>query len=123
MHRDPRASPRRRIAFAGWLMSALLAGCGGVYQTVLPEQIEYACADNKILQVTRSPDAQSATVVIDGNAVTLMRAGSAAQEKYEDRNYALYLDGEKAMVEASGLVLYRQCVSRQPMWSAPRQRY
>ena len=117
-----RDAPAVSRILAGWALAALLAGCGGVYQTVLPQQIEYACADNKVLQVTRSPDAQAASVVIDGQPVTLMRAESAAQEKYADRDYALYLEGEKAMLEASGRVLYGPCISRQPMWSAPRQR-
>jgi len=112
-----------RVAVAGWLTAALLTGCGGVYETVLPPRIEYGCADNRVLQVARNLDGQSASVVIDGRPVTLMRAGSAAQEKYADRDYALYLDGEKAMLEASGRVLYGPCVSRQPLRSAPRNRY
>lgn len=122
MRRIPETPALGRF-IAAWVAGALLAGCGGVYQTVLPQQIEYACADNRVLQVTRSPDAQAASVVIDGRPVSLMRAASAAQEKYADRDYALYLEGERAMLEASGRVLYSGCISRQPMWSAPRQHY
>jgi membrane-bound inhibitor of C-type lysozyme len=101
---------------------ALLAGCAGVEDTVLPSRIDYACANNKVLQVARAQDARSAAAVIDGKQVVLSRADSAAQEKYSDGRYTLYLDGERAMLEDQGRVLYGPC-SAGPLPKAQRYRY
>ena len=101
---------------------ALLAGCAGVQDTVLPSRIDYACANNKVLQVARAQDARSAAAVIDGKQVVLSRADSAAQEKYSDGRYTLYLDGERAMLEEQGRVLYGPC-SAGPLPKAQRYRY
>ena len=102
----------------------LTAGCvvGGVEQTVLPARIDYACAGNKVLRVGRAPDGQRAAVQVDDKTVVLSRADSAAQEKYSDGNYALYLDGERAMLEHQGRVLFGPCASG-PLPIAPRERY
>jgi len=105
------------IAIAG-----LLAGCAGVEDTVLPSQINYACANNKSLQVSRAPDARSAAVMIEGRSVILARADSAAQEKYTNARYTLYLDGERAMLEDQGRVIYGPC-SAGPLPKAERYRY
>ena len=42
-------------------------------------------------------------------------ADSAAQEKYSNGRYSLYLDGERAMLEDDGLVLFGPCVSPVPL--------
>jgi membrane-bound inhibitor of C-type lysozyme len=102
---------------------AALAGCVGVSETVLPSQITYVCAGNKQLQVARAPDARIAAVVVEGNTITLMRAASAAQEKYSDGDYTLYLDGEKAILEYQSRVLFGPCTSPVPLPQTIRQRY
>ena len=91
----------------------LLTGCvgAGVDQTLLPMRIDYKCANNKVLSVQRAADASSAAVLIDNKPVIMQRAGSAAQEKYSDGSYALYLDGERAMLEKDGSVLFGPCMS------------
>ncbi len=106
------------------LVGLTLAGCAtGVPETALPQRVDYSCAGNKTLQVARSPDALAAAVLVDGKTVTLRRADSAAQEKYTDGDYALYLDGERAMLEFQGRVLFGPCLSVVPLPAYPRDRY
>jgi membrane-bound inhibitor of C-type lysozyme len=52
---------------------------------------------------------------VDGRDVVLTRSESAAQEKYSDGRYALYLEGEQAMLEDQGRVIYGPCVSPVPL--------
>jgi membrane-bound inhibitor of C-type lysozyme len=117
----------RAIAWmaAGVLVVPLLAGCiaPAVEETVLPARIDYVCANNRVLPVARGSDGRLAAVLIDGKQVNLQRAGSAAQEKYGNERYSLYLDGERAMLEESGKVLFGPCTSPVPLPSAPAYRY
>jgi membrane-bound inhibitor of C-type lysozyme len=101
----------------------LAGGCAapGVEQTVLPERLDYACAGNKLLRVSRAPDGRAAQVLVDDKAITLARAQSAAQEKFSDGAYSLYLDGERAMLERDGRVLFGPCQTG-PLPTAPRYR-
>jgi membrane-bound inhibitor of C-type lysozyme len=112
-----------RTAF-GMLVVLVLAGCvaPGVEETILPARIDYACAGNRPLPVARSADGRAAAVLVDGKQLTLQRMQSAAQEKYGDGRYSLYLDGERAMLEEDGKVLFGPCVSPAPLPSAPRYR-
>ena len=110
---------------AGTLLVQLLAGCvaPGVEETVLPPRIDYVCAKNRLLPVARGTDGRLAAVLVDGKQINLPRAASAAQEKYSDGRYSLYLDGERAMLEDEGKVLFGPCTSPVPLPSAPRVRY
>jgi len=103
------------------LAATFLAGCGtpGVDQTVLPARIDYVCANNRVLPVARIADGRAA-VLVDGKEIVLRPAGSAAQEKYSDGRYSLYLDGERAMLEDEGRVIFGPCASPVPLPSAPR---
>lgn len=106
------------------MLAVTLSGCAtGVPQTVLPQRVDYSCAGDKTLQVARAADALSAAVRVEGKTVNLRRADSAAQEKYSDGDYALYLDGEKAMLEYQGRVLFGPCLSMAPLPETPRRRY
>jgi membrane-bound inhibitor of C-type lysozyme len=107
------------------LAASLLAGCvaPGVDETILPGRMDYVCAGNRVLPVARSADARLAAVRVDGKEMMLQRVGSAAQEKYSDGRYSLYLDGERAMLEDDGKVLFGPCTSTVPLPSAPRVRY
>jgi membrane-bound inhibitor of C-type lysozyme len=112
---------RRQLTGAAVLL--LTAGCVGVgvEETVLPERVDYACAGDKLLRVSRAPDGRAAQVLVDGKPVTLARAQSAAQEKFSDGAYALYLDGERAMLERDGRVLFGPCQTG-PLPKAERYR-
>ena len=57
---------------------ALLAVCvgPGTEVTVLPARIDYQCAQNKVLQVQRAPDARTAAVLIDGKQSALTGVAS-----------------------------------------------
>ena len=102
----------------------ILAGCAAdeVRDTVLPARIDYVCPGNKVLPVARAADARKAAVLLDGKWVILARADSAAQEKYSDGNYLLYLHGERAMLEDRGRVLYGPCSSPVPLPTTRRVR-
>ncbi len=106
------------------LCVALLSACvgSGVEETVLPTRIDYQCANNKVLQVQRAADARAAAVLINNKPVILQRVGSAAQEKYSDDNYLLYLDGERAILEENGRVLFGPCTAG-PLPTMQRDRY
>ena len=121
--RDESAFGNARTYLAA-LIAPLFAGClaPGVEETMLPPRLDYVCANNRVLPVARGADGRLAAVLVDGKEVTLQRAGSAAQEKYSDGRYSLYLDGERAMLEDDGKVLFGPCVSRAPLPSAPRYR-
>jgi membrane-bound inhibitor of C-type lysozyme len=124
---DEKHGAARAIAWiaAGVLFAPLLAGCvaPGVEETILPARIDYVCANNRVLPVARGSDGRLAAVLVDGKEVMLQRVGSAAQEKYSNGRYSLYLDGERAMLEEESRVLFGPCVSAAPLPSAPRQRY
>ncbi len=96
----------------------LAAGCvvvPGVEVTALPTRIDYACAGGKTLPVARAPEQRMAAVLIDGREILLRAGESAAQEKYTDGQYSLYLDGEKAFLEENGIVLFGPCTSPVPL--------
>ncbi len=99
------------------------AGCAtGVPETVLPARIAYQCGGGKVLPVERSPDGRQALVHVEGRSLLLARADSAAQESYSNGEFSLYLDGERAMLESTGRVLFGPCVSPVPLPSMDRRR-
>ena len=83
--------------------------------TDIPAQINYVCADNRQLPVTRAPQQSLAAVLVNNTEIVLRRADSAAQEKYTDGNYTLYLDGEKAMLEYQSQDIFGPCISPVPL--------
>ena len=116
----------RRVSWivAGAALAPLLAGCvgPGVQETVLPARIDYVCANNRVLPVARGSDGRLAAVLVDGKEIMLQRAGSAAQEKYSNGRYSLYLDGERAMLEEESRVLFGPCISPVQLPSTTRYR-
>ena len=107
---------------AGFIL--LCAGCvGDVERTLYPAVLGFDCADGKVMQVRRSADGRTATVVIDGKSVVLARAASAAEEKYSDGAYMLYLDRERAFLENNGKVIFGPCQSQAALPTAPRRDY
>lgn len=113
----------RRVPVAGLVL--LFAGCTGVdvERTVYPAQLAFDCSDGKTMRVARSPDARAATVEVEGRTVTLRRSDSAAEEKYTDGTFVLYLDRDRAMLEQSGRVLFGPCQSQAALPTAPRRSY
>jgi len=113
----------RWMKAVGMLVVVLLGCVGpGVEETILPPRIDYTCAGSRLLPVARSADGRAAAVRVDGQEVVLQRMASAAQEKYGDGRYLLYLDGERAMLELDGKVLFGPCVAPVPLPSTPRYR-
>jgi len=118
-------NPIRKIRYCAVIFSAVvLSACvgPGVDETVLPTRINYQCAGNKVLQVERAPDARAAAVLVNNKPIVLQRTGSAAQEKYSDGNYSLYLEGERAILEENSRVLFGPC-SAGPLPKVQRDRY
>jgi len=118
------AARRTARIIAGVLLVPALAGCGGAYlqDTVLPARIDYVCPGNRVLPVERAADGRQAAVLVDGKQLILARADSAAQEKYGAGGFALYLDGERAMLEQEGRVLFGPCNSPDALPTSPRYR-
>lgn len=108
---------QRSYALACITLLPLLAACvsPGVEITAIPARIDYLCANEKILSVARTPDLRVAGILVDGKEILLTGTDSAAQEKYSNGRYSLYLDGERAMLEDDGLVLFGPCVSPVPL--------
>jgi hypothetical protein len=48
---------------------------------------------------------------------------TAAQEKYNNGQTTLYLDGEKALMSSDSFVVADPCLSAQPLPVAPMTRY
>jgi membrane-bound inhibitor of C-type lysozyme len=90
-----------------------------VQRTVYPAQFSFFCETGGVMNVSRAPDGRSATVLVDGNPVLLQRADSAAEEKYSDGTYSLYLDEQRALLERDSVVLYGVCRSQTPLPTAP----
>jgi len=105
-------------------LSLLIAGCAapGVEMTALPARIDYVCIDNRILPVARAPQSGTAAVIVDNQEILLQGGLSAAQEKYTDGNFTLYLEGEQAMLEQNGRVLFGPCRSPVPLPTYYRSR-
>lgn len=97
----------------GLVLPAVLTACtvgAGLKQTALPERIDYHCAHSRVLKVKRLLQQNAAVVLVgEQQPVTLPRVQSAAQEKYSDGRYTLYLQGERAMLEDNGQVLFGPC--------------
>jgi len=107
----------------GLLLAAVaaLAGCApSIHEPVLPARIDYVCAGNQVLPVARN--GQQAAVRVNGQDIMLRRTESAAQEKYVLGGLALYLDGERAMLEQDGSVLLGPCNSPVTLPTAPAVR-
>jgi len=117
-------SPAALAASGITLLSLLLAGCAapGVEMTALPARIDYICIDNRILPVARAPGAGMAAVIVDNQEILLQGGVSAAQEKYTDGSYTLYLEGEQAMLEQNGRVIFGPCRSPAPLPTYYRSR-
>jgi membrane-bound inhibitor of C-type lysozyme len=113
-----RASSRKALVLAAVLSSACAPR---IEDTVLPPRIDYVCGGNRVLPVERI-DGRQAAVLVDGKRFDLKRTESAAQEKYSDGRLSLYLDGERAMLERDGIVLFGPCDSPVTLPTAPRYR-
>ena len=103
----------RHLSLAGSALALLLAGCAlpGIETTLIPARIDYVCANKQVLPVARAPEQGMAAVLVDNQEVLLRQMDSAAQEKYGNGDYTLYLDGERAMLERHGQVVFGPCVS------------
>lgn len=118
--RLPGPSIRARVTPA--VAALLVAGCvpQGIQQTALPARVDYVCRDDRFLQVARGTDA--AIVRFDGRDVTLMRMPSAAQEKFGNGEWTLYLHGEQAMLEDNGRVVAGPCLTTVALPEETRRR-
>jgi membrane-bound inhibitor of C-type lysozyme len=96
------------IAAQSFLFLAACTTAIGPEMTMLPARIDYVCASGRVLSVARTPDQRTAAVLVDGKEIRLVRADSAAQEKYTDGRYTLYLEDQIT-------VIYGACTSPVPL--------
>jgi membrane-bound inhibitor of C-type lysozyme len=107
-----------------FLPALVLCGCvSGPELAVLPETIDYRCAEGRELRVRRAPDGREAIATVDGKDIRLGRMESAAQEKYVDGATSLFLEGDQAMLESQGRMIRAYCRSTVPLPVAPRSHY
>jgi membrane-bound inhibitor of C-type lysozyme len=119
----PRGAERAwRVVPLALVLAPLFGGCvhQGIQQTALPPRVDYVCRDDRFLQVARSTD--GALVRFDGRDETLMRMPSAAQEKFGNGEWTLYLHGEQAMLESNGRVLAGPCLTTVALPQETRRR-
>jgi membrane-bound inhibitor of C-type lysozyme len=111
--------PRIRpiIAIVGLALVPLLASCvpSGLPETVLAPQMRYLCRDGSVLFVERAPGGQFAEASAGGQRARLMRADSAAQEKYSSGGTTLYLDGNQALLTSDSFVVAGPCIASEPL--------
>ncbi len=117
-------SPVTTAASCITTLCLLLSGCAapGVEMTALPARIDYVCLDKRVLPVARAPQSGMAAVIVDNQEILLRGGLSAAQEKYTDGRFTLYLEGEQAMLEQNGRVLFGPCRSPVPLPTYYRSR-
>ena len=108
---------RRSPTLVGLALALSLCACvpSGLPETVLAPQMRYLCRDGAVLMVDRAPSGQFAVASARGQRVQLMRADSAAQEKYSEGGTTLYLDGDRALLTSDSFVVAGPCVAAEPL--------
>jgi membrane-bound inhibitor of C-type lysozyme len=108
--RDAKGKKCRILAV---MLAVALAGC---VQLVVQEpwnpQGRYVCEDGKAFTVELREGGASVAVAYEGGQVTLPQIGGATDAKYSDGRTALYLDGDRALLDFGGQVFARGCVKR-----------
>jgi membrane-bound inhibitor of C-type lysozyme len=103
----------RWLPCAAWV--GALAGCYYDVQAVKPLEmpwggrVHFACRDGKMMTVDFLPSPRAARVALDGTSVTLQQVHAASDAKFTDGRYTLYVNGERAALEETGMVLRGPC--------------
>lgn len=107
----------RNATFATALAAAL-AGCIAYEPEVRPlempwgQRVNLACTGDKSMAVDFVPSPRAARVTFDSTTVTLPQVAAASDAKFTDGRYTLYISGERAALEETGMVLRGPCRPR-----------
>ena len=107
----------RNAALAAAL-AAGLAGCIAYEPEVRPlempwgQRVNLACTGDKSMAVDFVPSPRAARVTFDATTVTLPQVAAASDAKFTDGRYTLYISGERAALEETGMVLRGPCRPR-----------
>jgi membrane-bound inhibitor of C-type lysozyme len=105
-----------RLFLAAVLAAA--AGCAvdvsSAYQMQMPwgQRVDMNCAGGKAMAVDFVPSPRAARVTLDGQTVTLPQVDSAADARFTDGRFTLYINDNRAALEETGMVLRGPCTPR-----------
>jgi membrane-bound inhibitor of C-type lysozyme len=109
---------RRSLALPGLVVAALAAGCIAYEPEVRPlempwgERVVVACQGEKTMAIDFLPSPRAARVTFDATTVTLAQVAAASDAKFTDGRYTLYVSGQRAALEETGMVLRGPCTPR-----------
>ena len=99
-------------------LAAALAGCILYEPEVQPlampwgQRVVMSCTGDKTMAIDFVPAPRAARVTFDATTVTLSQVDAASDAKFTDGRYTLYISGERAALEETGIVLRGPCRPR-----------
>jgi membrane-bound inhibitor of C-type lysozyme len=99
-------------------VATAVAGCIAYEPEVRPlempwgQRVNLACMGDKSMAVDFVPAPRAARVTFDATTVTLPQVEAASDAKFTDGRYTLYISGERAALEETGVVLRGPCRPR-----------
>jgi membrane-bound inhibitor of C-type lysozyme len=105
----------------GTLATAFAAGVAGciayepdVHPLEMPwgQRVVLSCVNEKSMAIDFVPTPRAARVTFDSTTVTLPQVAAASDAKFTDGRYTLYISGERAALEETGIVLRGPCRPR-----------
>ena len=107
-----------RNATLAAVLAVGVAGCIAYEPEVQPlampwgQRVELACMGDKAMAIDFVPAPRAARVSFDATTVTLPQVEAASDAKFTDGRYTLYISGERAALEETGIVLRGPCRPR-----------
>jgi len=99
-------------------LAAALGGCIAYEPDVRPmempwgQRVVVSCLNDKSMAIDFVPAPRAARVMFDSTAVTLPQVAAVSDAKFTDGRYTLYISGERAALEETGMVLRGPCRPR-----------
>ena len=114
---------RRMIVVLLLVIGALAAGCTPIQApTAVPEPAQsesasiieatFVCPDGTSLDTVFDNGANTVTVTLPDETITLPRAESGSGARYSDGTTTFWNKGDEAMVEINGETIYQNCVAQ-----------
>jgi membrane-bound inhibitor of C-type lysozyme len=100
------------------VLVTIAAGCAydvsRAYPMQMPwgQRVEMSCTGGKTMAVDFVPSPRAARVTFEGRTVTLPQVDSAADARFTDGRFTLYINDNRAGLEETGVVLRGPCTPR-----------
>jgi membrane-bound inhibitor of C-type lysozyme len=107
-----------RNATLAAVLAIVLGGCIAYEPDVHPLEMPWGqrvvlnCVNDKSMAIDFVPAPRAARVTFDATTVTLPQVAAASDAKFTDGRYTLYISGERAALEETGMVLRGPCRPR-----------